>query len=568
MSGLSGKLQRRIHRACRPTLDEPNIPLNLEICDLINQKQGNLPREAAVGVVRMINSRDPQVAELAITLLDYLVKNCGYPIHLQISRKEFLNELVKRFPERPPPAYTRVQRLILGEIAEWVQTICRTSRYKEDLGYIRDMYRLLRSKGYEFPAVKSEDAAVLNPSDNLKSIDELQQEEKRAQSAKLQELIRRGRPQDLRKANDLMKIMSGFKEDESFEQTKQTVKEEVEKVGRKADLLDEMLNNATNSGRIDSSDDTLQELITSVRVARPKLQKIIQEESNDQPTVQKLLALNDKLNAVLKKVDLLTGGDTAAAAQVDVPGSPTGAVDLIDFDDDDNDGDANATMTANVDVNPSAKQSSNPSGNDTMADLLSDLSGLSFGTSQKPQSTSKAPASSALDLLDAFQPKATNPTAKTASKPIAEPAIQPLVATAASPLSSPLSPPAASARSSFTALRPEQPFEQSSTLKVGYTIDSRDQSSVTMTLHYSNVSLTKNVTNLRFSLAVTKKFGLELQQPSGSSLRAGVSDGITQSATIRQKEGAEFSSLKLKYLCTYQAGSDPAKDEGVVTITV
>ena len=34
-------------------------------------------------------------------LLDNCVKNCGYPFHLQIATKEFLNELVRKFPERP-----------------------------------------------------------------------------------------------------------------------------------------------------------------------------------------------------------------------------------------------------------------------------------------------------------------------------------------------------------------------------------------------------------------------------------------------------------------------------------
>lgn len=40
-----------------------------------------------------------------------------------------------------------------------------TSKYKDDLGFIRDMHRLLSYKGYIFPEVKREDAAVLNPSD-------------------------------------------------------------------------------------------------------------------------------------------------------------------------------------------------------------------------------------------------------------------------------------------------------------------------------------------------------------------------------------------------------------------
>ena len=98
-------------------------------------------------------------------LLDICVKNCGYPFHLQISTKEFLNELVRRFPERPPIRPSRVQLKILEAIEEWRQTICLTSRYKEDLGFIRDMHRLLSYKGYMFPEVRREDAAVLNPSD-------------------------------------------------------------------------------------------------------------------------------------------------------------------------------------------------------------------------------------------------------------------------------------------------------------------------------------------------------------------------------------------------------------------
>lgn len=142
---------------------------------------GLRPREAAVTIVQLINSRNPNVSLLALAvcisigiprlcsdltkLLDICVKNCGYPFHLQISTKEFLNELVRRFPERPPIRPSKVQSRILEAIEEWRQTICQTSRYKEDLGFIRDMHRLLLYKGYMFPEVRREDAAVLNPSD-------------------------------------------------------------------------------------------------------------------------------------------------------------------------------------------------------------------------------------------------------------------------------------------------------------------------------------------------------------------------------------------------------------------
>ena len=45
---------------------------------------------------------------------------------------------------------------------------------------------------------------------NLQSADEMEEEEKAAQSAKLQELIRRSGPEDLQEANRLMKVMAGY----------------------------------------------------------------------------------------------------------------------------------------------------------------------------------------------------------------------------------------------------------------------------------------------------------------------------------------------------------------------
>lgn len=80
-------------------------------------------------------------------LLDTLVKNCGYPMHLQVATKDFLNELVRRFPERPPAFPPPPMNRILELIHEWKNTICVSSKHKEDLTNIRDMHRLLGYKG-------------------------------------------------------------------------------------------------------------------------------------------------------------------------------------------------------------------------------------------------------------------------------------------------------------------------------------------------------------------------------------------------------------------------------------
>ena len=101
-------------------------------------------------IVQAVNHRNPHVSFLALGLLDTLVQMCGYPFHLQISTKEFLNELVRRFPERPPPFPGPVMTRILELIHGWKEGICVESRWRDDLGNIRDMYRLLSFKGYRF----------------------------------------------------------------------------------------------------------------------------------------------------------------------------------------------------------------------------------------------------------------------------------------------------------------------------------------------------------------------------------------------------------------------------------
>ncbi|KAK3689797.1 VHS domain-containing protein [Podospora appendiculata] len=336
------QLQRFIQAACSAENYEPNLALNLEIADLINSKKGSAPREAAVAIVNNINHRSQNVAILALALLDICVKNCGYPFHLQISTKEFLNELVRRFPERPPIRPSRVQLKILEAIEEWRGTICETSRYKEDLGFIRDMHRLLSYKGYVFPEVRREDAAVLNPSDNLKSAEEMEEEEREAQSAKLQELIRRGTPEDLQEANRLMKVMAGY-DTRSKVDYRAKAAEDVGKIQQKARLLEERLEQFKPGDKM-TDGDVFSELASALSSAQPKIQKMCEEESDDHAAVAKLLEINDSIHRTVERYKLLKKGDINGASQLargaPIPshsgsGSGKGAVNelsLIDLD--------------------------------------------------------------------------------------------------------------------------------------------------------------------------------------------------------------------------------------------
>ncbi|KAF2466837.1 ADP-ribosylation factor-binding protein-like protein GGA1 [Lindgomyces ingoldianus] len=372
----TSQLQRFILNACDPQNFEPNLALNLEIADLINAKKGNAPREAAVSIVHYINHRNPNVSLLALNLLDICVKNCGYPFHLQISTKEFLNELVRRFPERPPVHPTRVQNRILELIEEWRQTICQTSRHKEDLGFIRDMHRLLSYKGYMFPEIRQEDAAVLNPSDNLRSADEMEEEEREAQSAKLQELIRRGGPQDLQEANKLMKVMAGY---DTRNKTDYRAKaaEEVSRIQQKAKILEEMLQGYKPGDQIKEGD-VFEELANALASAQPKIQKMCEEESDDHEAVAKLFEINDSIHRTIERYKLFRKGDIEGANKIPqgtlgrsgagVSKGADNTLNLIDFGEPDE-------AAAAAPSNSSAPQPQAPRGNTLEDDLL----GLSLG---------------------------------------------------------------------------------------------------------------------------------------------------------------------------------------------
>lgn len=81
----------------------------------------------------------------------------------------------------------------------------------------------------------------------------MEEEEREAQSAKLQELIRRGTPADLQEANRLMKIMAGYDNRHKTDYRAKAA-EEVAKVQHQAKILEEMLQNVNPGERIAEGD--------------------------------------------------------------------------------------------------------------------------------------------------------------------------------------------------------------------------------------------------------------------------------------------------------------------------
>lgn len=593
----SDRLKSMIERACRPTLLEPDLAVNLEIADLINSKKGNLPREAANKIVSLVNSSNPHVSILAMGVLDICVKNCGYPFHLQISRKEFLNELVKRFPERPPFTYSRTQILVLGAIEEWRQTICRTSKYKDDFGYIRDMHRLLSYKGYTFPEVNKDDAAVLNPTDTLKSPQELEEEERDAQSAKLDELLRRGTPADLQEANHLMSIMAGFREQKTDFRAKAA--KDLDKVRRKGEILEEMMLHIDPSIGISGSDDVFTEIVDALKNAKPKIQKMIDAEGEeDEEALVKLLALNDYISALVEKYSLIKDSKFDEASRVSVvavPGtehrrkadtSSKAAItqSLIDIDDED---------VPNAPASQTAATTSS-----TTDDLLGALDGLSFGNPAPVGQATTASSSNTADLLGDFgQISLGSPSAPASRSNTVSPVgnsgtdYSALQSLSQSPLPSSNTP--TSAANPF-AISNNQPLSSESEWNFGSTpafnppttqpsgtkvdllnstslgitsyVTSETANSLKVQIMFSNNDSIQAVKNLNFQFAVPKSYQLKMENQSGSEIAPGVKNGITQIIHITNPSASStgFSKLKFRWKADYNLGVKKEATDGTV----
>ncbi|VVT49514.1 uncharacterized protein SAPINGB_P002307 [Magnusiomyces paraingens] len=582
-----------IERACSPNLHEPNLSLNLEISDLINQKKGPYPRVAAVNIVRLINSKNSHVAILALSVLDICVKNCGYPFHLQISRKEFLNDLVKRFPEKPPIAYTRVQTLILQAIQEWWETICCTSKYKDDLGYIRDMHRLLNRKGYIFPEVSATEAAVLNPADTLQSASELEQEERDAQEAKLQELIRRGTPADLQEANRLMKVMAGFQDQKTNYRAK--VAEEVDKVRRKAELLDEMLANLGTDTDV-SNDDVITDIVASLKTSVPKIKSLIDEEHDDTEAVQKLLGLNDYMVSLLKKYSLARDSDFGAAQSVQIArpanvnittSHPETSISLIDFGDDEDENKQTSTNSIstplgspkpgnNLDllsqlnglsVSSPPKQAPAPSNGYSNADLLASLASPSSPSTQSPQVTASPSQQSSGPNYD-FLKSLSSPKSSLPGSP-AIGSLSLLSSGTPPPTSSPAHADewnfASATPTTITPVNPGTPFAllDDGTITVSGTVTRDSPTSVHAILTLSNKSLTTDLANVNLLLAVKRDLSIRLDPLSSTTLPRFASVGAQQHTYVGNVvPGAE---VKLRWKITYTVNGGATVDRDGIT---
>lgn len=228
----------------------------------------------------------------------------------------------------------------------------------------------------------------------------MEEEEREAQSAKLQELIRRGGPQDLQEANKLMKVMAGY-DTRNKTDWRAKAAEEVGRIQQKAKILEEMLQGYKPGDQIKEGDvfevsplntfvtrfvlTVAKELANALASAQPKIQKMCEEDSEDHEAVAKLFEINDSIHRTIERYKLIKKGDVEGANKIPVgtlgrsgagvSQGPNNTLNLIDF------GDPEPTTSAAAESSAAPQQPA-PKGNALEDDLLGlSLSGDTYGQS-------------------------------------------------------------------------------------------------------------------------------------------------------------------------------------------
>ncbi|KIK94674.1 hypothetical protein PAXRUDRAFT_827747 [Paxillus rubicundulus Ve08.2h10] len=121
-----------------------DVALSLEICDQIRSKSAPA-KDSMRALKRRLNHKNPNVQILALGLTDTCVKNGGDHFLSEIASREFIDNLVSilKIPG--------LNHTVKSDILKYIQTWALAFEGKPSLSYVGQIYKTLKSEGYDFP---------------------------------------------------------------------------------------------------------------------------------------------------------------------------------------------------------------------------------------------------------------------------------------------------------------------------------------------------------------------------------------------------------------------------------
>ncbi|XP_074311869.1 TOM1-like protein 6 [Silene latifolia] len=265
----------RVDKATSELLVSPDWSINMEICDLCNSNHW-MAKDMLKSVKRRLQHKNPKVQLLTLTLLETMVKNCGEYIHFQIAERKILDELIK-IVKKKGDMHVRDKILIL--LDSWQEAFGSPGGKYSQYYWACDE---LRRCGIRFPERPERAAPVITPP--------VTHQPRVPQ-------VGFGMPSD--SSQRLDEAMRSEVEGLSFST--------LESMRNALELLNDMLLAVNPGDRMAVKDELIIDLVDRCRANQKKLMQLI-TTTTDEDLLSQGLEMNDSLQSVLAKHDLIASG--------------------------------------------------------------------------------------------------------------------------------------------------------------------------------------------------------------------------------------------------------------------
>ncbi|TRY74797.1 hypothetical protein TCAL_07113 [Tigriopus californicus] len=285
----SEALESLLFKATNPSNKIEDVNTIKKFCDTVrNTKEG--PSIACKLIAHKIQSPQEREAIQTLAVLEACVKSCGEAFHIEVGKFKFLNEMIKLVSPRYLAGRTpdHIKKKIIELLFLWTKDLGNE-------GKIKEAYEMLKKQGIVTEDPIYVGGAVFASSLPPRPDAPLTQ----AQTQELKKLLQSKNPEDLEKANTIIKGM--VKEDERKMDQLTRRSTELIMVNNNSKLLNEMLDHFEKARSTPQELELLKDLQESCEKMQPKLFRLASDTDEDDETINEILQASDELSKVLDR---------------------------------------------------------------------------------------------------------------------------------------------------------------------------------------------------------------------------------------------------------------------------
>ncbi|VDL98569.1 unnamed protein product [Schistocephalus solidus] len=144
----SSRFDKALDKATSELLMEPDWDINLQVCDIVRGQEVT-PKYAIALLKKKLNTDNPHVCMLALSLLESLMKNCGTPMHDEVCGTDFVMSLLDHL-HSTEEIWTKV----VGLIQNWEYAFKNNPNYHS----LHNAFAEIKRSGATLPPFRESEA--------------------------------------------------------------------------------------------------------------------------------------------------------------------------------------------------------------------------------------------------------------------------------------------------------------------------------------------------------------------------------------------------------------------------